>query len=415
MQPLYPHCAGLDVHKDSIFACARHLRDGAKATETVRSFSATSRGLSALGDWLVAEEVTDAAMESTGVYWKPVWNLLEGRVKLMLVNAQHIKQVPGRKTDVKDSQWIAQLLQHGLLTPSFVPERPQRELRDLTRQRAQLSGDLACVANRIQKVLEDANIKLGSVATDVLGVSGRDMLKALVGGQSDPAAIAQLARGRMKVKIPALTEALTGRVNDHHRFMLKTLLEQVAHLEKQIEAFDSRIEQVMTPFEKEAIGRLDGIPGVNRRSAENILAEIGTDMTRFPDAAHLASWAGLCPGNHQSASKRKSGRITQGNHWLKRTLTQCALAAGNKNGSFLQSRFRRLAAKRGRKRAAIAVAHSQLTAIYEMLKNHTEYHDLGANYLDQLQRERVKRHLVNRLQGLGYQVNLNELPGKAVA
>jgi transposase len=415
MQLLYPHCAGLDVHKDSIFACVRHLGDDGKARDTVRSFPTTSRGLLTLGDWLAAEGVTDAAMESTGVYWKPVWNLLEDRVKLMLVNAQHIKQVSGRKTDVKDSQWIAQLLQHGLLKPSFVPDRPQRQLRDLTRQRAQLTGDMARVANRIQQVLEDANIKLGSVASDVLGASGRDMLQALIAGTADPATIAQLARGRMRPKIPLLTEALTGRVNDHHRFMLKMLLEQVEQLEKQIEAFDKRIEEVMGPFEKAAVKRLDGIPGIDPRSAQNILAEIGLDMSRFPTDDHLASWTGICPGNHQSAGKRRSGRITHGNRWLKRTLAQCALAASRKNGSFLQARFRRLGAKRGRKRAVIAVAHSQLMAIHGMLKNSTDYHDLGANYLDELQRDRVKKHLVRRLTGMGFEVKLFERPPKEAA
>jgi len=417
MRPLYPHCAGLDVHKDSVFACVRHLVDGGEAAQSVRWFATTSRGLLALGDWLVAEGVTDAAMESTGVYWQPVWNLLEDRIKVMLVNAQHIKQVPGRKTDVKDSQWIAELLQHGLLRPSFVPARPQRDLRGLTRQRAQLTGDLARVANRIQKVLEGANIKLGSVACDVLGVSGRDMLRALIAGGAgaDPATIAQLARGRMRPKIPLLTEALTGHVTDHHRWMLKTLLEQVEQIEARIEAFDQRIEQVMSPLEKGAVDRLDGIPGVDRRSAQNLLAEIGTDMGRFPSAAHLASWAGLCPGNHQSAGKRKSGRVTQGNHWLKRTLAQCALAASRKNGSFLQARYRRLSAKRGHKRAVIAVAHSQLTAIYEMLKDSTDYREVGADYVDQRERERIKRHLVGRLRGLGFQVNLTDLPADDAA
>jgi len=411
MDRIYARCAGLDVHKDSVWACVR--ADG--RVVLVERFGTTTRELLRLGDRLAEHGVTAVAMESTGVYWKPVWNLLEDRVKLILVNAQHVRQVPGRKTDVKDSQWLAQLLQHGLLTASFVPERPQRELRDLTRQRAQLTGDLARVANRVQKVLEDANVKLGSVASDVLGASGRDMLRAVIGGQADPAAIAELARGRMRPKIPLLTEALAGRVNDHHRFMLKALLEQVEHLERQVESFDARIEQVMTPFERAAVERLDGVPGLNRRSAQNVLAEIGTDMTRFPSAQHLASWAGLCPGNHQSAGKRKGGRVTQGNRWLKRTLAQCALAAANKDGSFLQARFRRLAARRGRKRAALAVAHSQLTAIYEMLKDSTDYRDLGAAYVDQLQRERVKRQLVHRLESLGYAVSLGEPPDKAVA
>jgi transposase len=409
MDTLHPHCAGLDVHKDSVVACVRHATPGGKAVEHVRSFGTTTSELLALGDWLMAEGATHAAMESTGVYWKPVWNLLEGRLSLMLVNAHHIKQVPGRKTDVKDCQWIAQLLQHGLLRASFVPERPQRELRDLTRQRAQLVGDRARVANRIQKVLEDANVKLGSVASDVLGASGRDMLKALAAGSTDPAAMAELARYRMRVKIPQLREALAGKVTAHHRFMLKMLLEQVEHLDGQIAAFDKQVEEVMSPLEKEAVRRLDAMPGIESRSAQVIVAEIGTDMRRFPNEHHLASWAGLSPGNHESAGKRRSGHTNPANPWLRTMLCQCALAAGRKKGSYYSAQYRRIAARRGRKRAVIAVAHSQIVAIYHLLDG-AQYHDLGADHFDKLAPDRLKRNLIARLEHLGYKVTLEEKP-----
>jgi transposase len=407
MDTMYPHCAGLDIHKDSVVVCVRHA--GGKPQEQVRTFGTTTAQLLELGDWLGAEGVTHAAMESTGVYWKPVWNLLEGRFQLLLANAQHMRNVPGRKTDVKDCQWIAQLMQHGLLKASFVPPAPQRELRELTRQRTQLIGDKVRVANRIQKVLEDANIKLGSVASNVLGVSGRDMLNALIEGQTDPAAMADLARQRLRKKIPQLKAALEGRVSDHHRFMLKQLLEQVTALEKQVAAFDRRIEKVMSPLEKQAIKRLDEMPGIDVRSAQVIISEVGTDMSRFPSDAHLASWAGLCPGNHKSAGKRQSGRINLGNRWLRVTLCQCALAAGRKRGSYFCEQYRRLAARRGRKRAAIAVAHAQLVVIYHLLQGQT-YQDLGPNHFDKLQPERLKRNLISRLERLGYTVNVEQKP-----
>jgi transposase len=406
MQVIYACCAGLDVHKDSVFVCIRRMSDDGKVSEEIRVFGTKTGELLALGDWLVSKGVTHAAMESTGVYWKPIWNLLEDRLKLILVNAQHLKKVPGRKTDVKDCQWIAQLLQFGLLKASFVPDRPQRELRDLTRQRSQLVADHSRVANRIQKTLEDANIKLGSVASDVLGVSGRQMLAALIQGNCSAQHIAELARGRMRSKVPQLTEALNGRVNEHHRFMLKMLMEQVASLEKQIEAFDQRIEQVMSPFEKAAIAQLDEMPGVNQRAAQNIIAETGTDMSRFGSAQGLAAWAGICPGNNQSAGKRKSGRITHGNRWLKSTLVQCSWGAARKKGSFWMGRYQRISRRRGAKRAAVAVAHSQLTVIYELLSTGQTYREMGSNYLNQKDQDRLKETLVARLERMGYQVDL---------
>ena len=353
-------------------------------------------------------------MESTGVFWKPMFNILEGRFTVLLVNARHLKQVPGRKSDVLDCQWIAQLLQCGLLKGSFIPPRPQRELRDLTRHRTQLVEEKTRTINRIQKVLEDANIKLASVATDVMGVSGRAMIQRLMEGETDPHKLADLAQRQLRGKIPELEKALEGKLTDHHRFLLKLLWKELAQQEELIAELDAKIEEHTRPFAAE-IGRLDAIPGVDQRVAQVLLAEVGADIKPFPSDQHLSSWAGMCPGNEESAGKRRRRRITPGNRWLKRTLAQCALAAGNKNGSFLQSRFRRLAAKRGRKRAVIAVAHSQLTAIYAMLKDGTEYHDLGVDYLDQLQRERIKRHLVGRLEGLGYEVNLSTPPDKKVA
>lgn len=410
---LHARCCGLDVHKDTVVACVRVSELGKRVQQTVRTFATTTRGLLELGDWLSAERVPVVAMESTGVYWKPVWNLLEGRstvdgelIAIMLVNARHVKNVPGRKTDVKDCQWLAKLLSTGLLKASFVPERPQRELRDLTRQRVQLVEDKSRVANRLQKVLEDANIKLSSVASDVLGVSGRDMLRAIIDGIKSPQQIAELARMRLRAKIPELTEALAGGVRDHHRFMLKTLLDQVEYVEGQIELFDKRIEEVMSPLELEAVRKLDDIPGFDRRSAQNLLAEIGTDMSRFPTSGHLASWAGMSPGNNESAGKRRSGRTTEGNKWLKHVLAQTAWAASRTKASYFRVQHKRISYRRGAKRATVAVGHSQLCVVYEMLKRGTAYADLGADYFDKRDSDRLKINLVNRLQRLGFEVTV---------
>jgi transposase len=413
MPVVHARCCGLDVHMETVVACVRLIVPGGKAANEVRTFATTTRGLLELGDWLSRCGVTSVAMESTGVYWKPVWNLLEGRttsdgelISLMLVNARHVKNVPGRKTDVKDCQWIAQLLAAGLLSPSFVPERPQRDLRDLTRQRVQLIQDKSRVANRIQKTLEDANIKLSSVASDVLGASGRDMLRALIEGKMTPMQMAGLARQKMRLKIPQLVEALSGGVTDHHRFMLKTLLDQVEYLEGQIELFDARIEAVMSPLEREAVRKLDEIPGFDHRAAENVLAEIGVDMTRFPTSAHLASWAGMCPGNNESAGKRRSGRANEGDKWLKRTLNQTAWAASRKKNSYFQAQYHRLSKRRGPKRAIIAVGHSQLNVVYEMLKNGTRFADLGGDYFQTRNEDQIKAKLIARLQNMGYKVTL---------
>jgi len=408
MEVMHHCCCGLDVHKDTVVACVRRTLPSGRVDNQVRTFGTTTAGLLELGDWLVEQKATIAAMESTGVYWKPVWNLLEGRVELMLVNAREVKQVPGRKTDVKDCQWIAQLLSCGLLKPSFVPPVAQRELRDLTRTRTSLLQDKARIANRLQKTLEDANIKLGSVASDVLGVSGREMIRALIDGKLPPQQMAELARRQLRSKIPQLTDALSGRVSEHHRFMLKFQLDHIEQFEQQIAALDRRIQEVMSPLEQTGMKLLDEIPGIDCRAAQNILAEIGTDMSRFPSADHLASWAGMSPGNNQSAGKRRSGRMNDGNRWLKATLNQCAWAASRKKDSYFAAQHRRIASRRGVKRATMAVAHSQLCVCFELLKHGQAYHDLGRDYFERTDEQRIRRNLVKRLERLGYAVTLDK-------
>jgi len=410
MDTLYPCCAGLDIHKEIIVACVRKALGGGKAQQEVRTFRTETSGLVALANWLTEEGVTHAAMESTGVYWKPVWNVLDGVIELLLVNAEHIKKVPGRKTDVKDSQWIAELLQHGLLKASFVPERAMRDLRDLTRQRVQLVRQKVQVSNRIQKTLEDANIKLASVASDVLGKSGRAMIRAIVSGEGDPVVLADLARQRLRVKIPQLQEALLGEVTAHHRFLLGMLMDQVEFLEGQIARLGARITEVLpAPFE-EALQRLVTIPGIEQRAAENIVAELGADMTPFPSAAHLASWVGICPGNHESAGKRRSGRTTQGNAWLRVTLVQCAWAASHTKGTYLSAQYKRLAARRGKKRALVAVGHTLLGIVYAVLKKKSTYRELGADYLDRQDKGRLTARLLQRLAKLGVKVTVEAEP-----
>jgi len=409
MQVLYPRVAGLDVHRVTIVACVRRVIPGGQAEELVRTFGTMTEDLLKLSDWLAEHQVTHVAMESTGVLWKPVWNVLEGgEWQLLLVNARELKQVPGRKSDVRDSQWIAQLLGCGLLRSSFVPERGQRDLRDLTRHRAQLASECTRCANRIHKVLQDANIKLSSVATDVLGVSGREMLAALVDGETDPEKLADLARGKLRGKIPDLQRALQGHITPHHQFMLEQLLDHLAHLEEQLACFHARIEEALRPFVDEAtFRRLDAIPGVNKETIQNVVAEIGVDMQQFPTAGHLASWAGVCPGNEESASKRKRSRTTKGDVWLRRALCQAAWAASRTKDSYFQAQYRRLAGRRGKKRAAMAVGHSLLEVFYHLLKDpNLEYHDLGGNYFDTLDPQRLCRHLVKRLESLGYQVTI---------
>jgi transposase len=405
MQVVHAVCAGLDVHKETVVACVRRVNDKGRATEEVRTFATTTRELLALGDWLTESGVAHAAMESTGVYWKPVWHMLEDRLPLMLVNAQHIKQVPGRKTDVSDCAWIAQLLQHGLLRASLVPPRPQQELRDLTRQRAQLVGEQGRVAQRIQKVLEDANIKLASVASNVLGVSGRAMLRGLIDGVTDTPVLAGMARGKLKGKTRRLEEALAGRVTPHHRFLLAFHLERYEQLETHLGTLSDRIGEHLAPF-AQTRARLTTIPGIATRTAEVLLAEVGTHVTPFPTAAHLASWAGLCPGNNESAGKRRSGRMRPGSVWLRTALIQAAWAASRTKDTYLAAHFRRIAARRGRKRAAAAVAHTLLTIVYHVLHDRTPYRELGPDYFDRLHPRRLADRLLQRLRKLGLTVTV---------
>jgi len=405
MEPIYTSCSGLDVHSKSVQACVRQTERDGRIHQEVLSFGTMTRDILAMADWLSSKGVTHVAMESTGVYWKPIYNILEGRFNILLVNARHIKNVPGRKSDVMDCQWLAQLLQCGLLKGSFIPDRPQRELRDLTRHRAQLVNEKTAVANRIHKVLEDANIKLGVVATDVLGKSGRDMIRSLIQGDKDPEAMADLARKQLRDKIPDLCRALEGHVTDHHRFILSELMNHLEYLEGQIERFSRRIEEISGPFE-EALREITLLPGFEQRSAENVVAEIGTQMAPFPSAEHLSSWAGMSPGSNESAGKNKSGRTNKGSRWLRTALTQAAWAASRKKGSYFQAQYRRLAGRRGKKRALIAVGHSLLVVIYHVLKTHTAYKDLGENYFDNLNSKRLVPYLVKRLQNIGYEVNL---------
>jgi transposase len=374
MNLIHLRCAGLDVHKKTVVACVCVVTDGGELLQETRTYPTMTADLLALGDWLASRGVTHVAMESTGVYWKPVFHILEDRFDAMLVNAQHIKRVPGRKTDVKDAEWIAQLLQHGLLTPSFIPPPPIRELRDLTRQRTLLIRQRATVANRVQKVLEDANIKLASVASDALGVSGRAMIRAIIDGRDDPEALADLAQKRLRAKLAELRQALHGRVTDHHRFQLSTLMDQLEYLERQVARYDERIGGAIAPFEA-AAARLETIPGVGRRSAEVILAEIGADMEAFPTPGHLASWAGLCPGNNESGGRRRTGRTTKGDQWLRSALVQVAWAAVHRRDTTFGARYGGWVKRMGKKEALVAVAHKILVLIHVLLKSGEDYQE----------------------------------------
>jgi transposase len=400
MEVLYRVCCGLDVHKKSVVACLRCPGPKRRRAAEVRTFGTTTRELLRLADWLTAAGCTHVAMESTGVYWRPVYQILESSFELLLVNAQHVKMVPGRKTDIKDCQWIAQLLEHGLLRSSFIPPAPLRELRELTRHRRQLIEEHTREVNRVQKVLETANIKLGDVASDVFGASGRAILKALIAGERNAEKLADLARGLLRKKEAQLREALTGRVTDHHIFMLEGLLNHVEFLEQQIALFDARIEERARPFAA-ALERLDTITGVARRSAEQIVAELGDDMSRFPTAGHAASWTGICPGNNESAGRRKSGKTRKGNRWLRATLIECARGAVRARGSYLSAQYHRIARRRGDKRAIVAVGHSILVAAWHVLRDGEAYRDPGPDYFDRLNREQLIRHYTRRLAELG--------------
>jgi transposase len=405
MEVIYPRCCGLDVHKRSVVACL--ITPGADGApfKAVRTFGTMTEDLLALSDWLATAGCTHVALESTGVFWKPIYNLLEGSFTLLLVNARHIKAVPGRKTDVRDCEWIADLLRHGLLQASFVPDRAQRELRELTRYRTTLVRERTAEANRLQKTLEGANIKLASVATDILGVSGRQMLAALSAGVTDPVALADLARGSLRNKIPQLQRALAGRMDDHQRFLIAQQLAHIDFLEAAIVQVSGEIAARLADDE-DAIARLDTIPGVGRHVAEALVAEIGSDMSRFATAHHLASWAGMCPGNHESAGKRQSGRTRKGSPWLRALLVQAAHAAARKKGTYLAALYHRLAARRGRSRAAVAVGHAILIIAYHLLRRGTEYLDLDPRRLEERDRPALERRLVSRLESFGYSVLL---------
>jgi transposase len=405
MDVIVPACCGIDVHHKSLVACIRVLGPGGQVSKEVRTFATMTTALGELAAWLVSRSVTHVAIESTGVFWKPVWNILEPTVHLLLVNPRDVAQVPGRKTDVGDAEWIAQLLQCGLLRGSFVPPRPIREMRDLTRSRTSLEQQRAAVVNRIHKVLEDANIKLGAVVTDITGVSGRAILDAIVAGTSDPSTLAALARGRLRKKLVNLREAVTGQVTDHHRFLLRRLLHELTFLESEIDEYDQRLRDVSGPFD-EALELLDTIPGINRRAGENLLAEVGPDMTVFPSAKKMASWAAICPGNYQTGGRQARVTIRKGNRWLRRALTQAAWAGVRKRGSYCGAQYRRLMKRRGKHRAIIAVAHSQLVAVYYILRDRVRYEDLGADHFDRLTPAALTRYYVKRLQQLGHGVTL---------
>jgi transposase len=405
MDVVHTHCAGLDVHKKTVVAAVSVPDPAGGWHKETRTFGTMTADLLALSDWLTSHGVTHVAMESTGEYWKPVFNILEVNFEVLLVNAQHIKAVPGRKTDVNDAEWLAELLKHGLLKASFVPPEGQRELRELTRYRTTFVRERATLVNRLHKILESANLKLTSVATDVTGVSGRAILAELIQGQATPEQMADLAKGRLRAKRAELTKALDGRIKPHHRFVLTELLCEIDNLDEAITRFDEQIQEYSRPFE-EAIQRLDTIPGVARETAEIIVAEIGTDMTRFPSADHLAAWAGVAPGNDESAGKRRSGKTRPGNKPLRSALTQAAHAAAHTKKTYLAAQYRRLAGRRGKKKAIIAVAHSILVIAYHLIDRHEDYHDLGADYFDKRRPETTAKHLIKRLEALGYSVAL---------
>ena len=401
MNVVHERCCGLDVHKATVVAC--RLTPGRKE---VRTFPTTTRGLLALADWLAEADITDVAMESTGVYWKPIFNVLElTDLDVMVVNAHHIKAVPGRKTDVKDAEWIADLLKHGLLKPSFIPDRGHRELRELVRYRKTLTQQRNNLVNRVQKLLEGANVKLGDVVTDVMGKSGRAMLKAMVEGKTDSVELANLAKGSLRGKRTQLEEALEGSMGSHQRFLLGHQLDLIEFLDHQIEELSVQIEERMRPFEA-AIQQIMRLPGIGRRSAEQILAEIGVDMSRFPTHRHISSWAKICPGNNESAGRSRSGWTGKGNPWLRAALVEAAWGAARSHKSYFAVQYNRLKIRRGTKRAAVAVAHSLLIVIYHLLRDGTIFQDLGAGFLDERQQQSVVRHSVKRLERLGYRVTL---------
>jgi transposase len=407
---IYLYCAGLDVHKKFVVVCLLSVDQHGQVHKELRTFSTMTVDLEAMSDWLAESQVTDIAMESSGVYWQPIFNILEGRFNLLLVNAQSIKRMPGRKTDMKDAEWIATLLQHGLLQASFIPDHQQRELRELTRYRQSLLQERSRFANRLQKVLEGTNLKLASVATDLQGVSAQAILRAMLAGQDDPTVLAQMARGRMRSKQDELEQALVGKLTPHHRFMLTELLAQLDFLDQHIAMLEAQIDQALSqmPSFQQAIPLLDTIPGVDRYLATLIVAEIGVDMSRFPSDRHITAWAGVAPGNNETGGKKRSGRVRQGNKYLQSALVLAANAASRTRNCYPRALYLRLAARRGKSRAKMAVARTILQMAYFMLLRNQDYHELGADYLDRLDRERSAKRLVKRLQALGFEVHVKD-------
>ena len=405
MEVLVERCCGLDVHQATVVACVRRPGPRGRRTAEVRTFGTMTAALLSLADWLTAEGVTPVALESTGVFWKPGFNLLEGQCAVILVNAHHIKAVPGRKTDVRDCEWLAQLLEHGLLRASFIPPPPIRELRDLPRHRTVLVHQRVSEANRVQKLLESANIKLKLVVTDGLGASGRAILSALIAGERDPSVLAELAKGSLRQKRARLAEALQARITAHHTFLLEEILAHSEYLEGTIGRLDRRIAAVIAPY-ADHVAHLQSIPGVDRDAAETLVAEVGVDMTCFPSAGHLASWVGICPGNYESAGKRQRGTTRKGNRWLKTMLVECGWGAGRARRTYLGAQYARLSRRRGKKKAAMAVGHSILVAAFYILRDGVPYRDLGPDHFDRLASQRLTRHYVHRLEQLGYAVAL---------
>jgi transposase len=398
-------CAGLDVHKDTVVACVRSPGVGRRREETIVTFGTTTVQLLALRDWLLAMGVRLVGMESTGVYWKPVYYVLEDAVECWLLNAHHLRNVPGRKTDVADAAWICQLVEHGLVRPSFVPPRPIRELRNLCRYRRSQVEERTREAQRLDKVLQDAGIKLSSVATRILGLSGRAMLDALVAGTRDPEVLAELAKGSLRKKIPQLRDALEGRFGSHHGLLVGQILAKLDFLDEAIANLSAEIDRMIVPFEPE-VALLVTIPGIERRSAQELIAEVGVDMTRFPSSAHLASWAGMCPGHHESAGKRRSGQTRPGSKWLHRTLREAAKAAGRTKSTYLGAQYARLRGRRGPVKATTAVGHSILVAAFHMLRDHVTYNELGPDWFDRLSPDQHARRLARQIEALGFCVTI---------
>jgi transposase len=409
MRVLHECCCGLDIHKRFVVACLLATGSDGAVHKQVRTYNTMTTDLLALADWLRAEGCGPVVMESTGSSWRPVFNLLEEQCEVLVVNAYHVKAVPGRKTDVKDAEWLADLLRHGLVRASFIPSPTQRHLRDLTRYRIHLVDERARLTNRLQTVLEDANSKLAAVVTDVRGLSAREILQRLRDGETDARALAELARGKLRAKRDALAQAVVGRLEAHHVFLLREQLAHLEYLDAAIARVDTELEARLAA-EHEAIALLETIPGIGQRTAGVLVAEIGTDLSRFPSAEHLASWAGMCPGNAESGGRRLSGRTRRGNPWLRRTLAEVANVVSRMKGTYLAAQFRRIAARRGKGRAVIAVGHSVLVAIYHMLTRKEPYHEVGAQYFDEHDRNHVQQRLVRRLERLGFAVTLEVRP-----